>query len=277
MFQILACFHEFRTLPARRAAALAAAVLILAGAPLVAREPSGEETRSSPPFSSSVASKIMQGSPEGGLPYRLTMADDATEARASRVVVWLHPSGGPYIQKVEELAPLFLRHRLALLVITEKKSFKGWTRDDAARLFGLTLPEVSGIAGIDATKPILMGFSAGGQLALKLWAIRPADYGGFILDAAYPTETHENGDQTPLEPPAADGVTSVPLFVLVGAKDEGSALWRKTSRTWRKAGVPLTIRYVRGKGHEWLFGEQEAAALDAWLSSVPGMGGGGAP
>jgi len=252
-----------------RAPALAAAVLILAGAPLEARQPSGEE--------SPVASRIIQGSPDGGLPYRLTMAADATEARASKVVVWLHPSGGPFIRKVEELAPLFLQHRLALLVITEKESFKGWTREDAIRLFGVTLPEVSGIKGIDATRPILMGFSAGGQLALKLWHIRPADFGGFILDAAYPTETHENGDQTPLDPPAADGVTSVPLFVLVGAKDEGSVLWRKTARSWRKAGVPLTIRYVRGKRHEWLFGESEVAALDRWLADVTGRAAGSTP
>ncbi|HZE88625.1 MAG TPA: hypothetical protein VE404_03710 [Verrucomicrobiae bacterium] len=249
----------------RRAAALAAA-LILAGVPAVGRETAREP-----------ASKIIEGSPERGLPYRLTMAQDATEAKASRVVVWLHPSGGPFIRKVEELAPVFLKHRLALLVITEKESFKGWTREDALRLFGVTLPEVAGITGIDARRPLLMGFSAGGQLALKLWHIRPADFGGFILDAAYPTESHENGDQTVLDPPAADGVTSVPLFVLVGAKDDGSDLWRKTARSWRKAGVPLTIRYVRGKVHEWLFGEEEIAALDAWLSTVPGVGGGGGP
>lgn len=249
----------------RRVAALATA-LILAGVPGIARELSGEP-----------ASKIIQGSPEGGLPYRLTMAADATEANASRVVVWLHPSGGPFIKKVEELAPVFLRHRLALLVITEKQSFKGWTREDAVRLFGVTLPEVAGITGIDAKRPLLMGFSAGGQLALKLWHIRPADFGGFILDAAYPTEAQANGDQTVLEPPAADGVSSVPLFVLVGAKDDGSDLWRKTARTWRKAGVPLTIRYVRGKVHEWLFGEEEIAALDVWLSTVPGVGAGAKP
>lgn len=48
-------------------------LLLLAGVPLVAAEPS-------PPSSGSVPSKIMEGSPGGGLPYRLTMATDATEA-----------------------------------------------------------------------------------------------------------------------------------------------------------------------------------------------------
>jgi len=200
------------------------------------------------------------------------MAADATEARPSKVLLWLHPSGGPYLEKVEELASIFLKHRLALLVITRKDSFQGWTRNDALKLFGVTLPEVSGIAGIDSRRPILMGFSAGGQLALKLWHIRPADYSGVILDAAYPFETHPDGEQIPLDLPATEGVTSVPIFVLVGAKDKGAALWRKTGRTWGKAGVPLTIRYVKGLGHEWLFGDEETAALDAWLSGLPGAG-----
>jgi hypothetical protein len=58
------------------------------------------------------------------------------------------------------------------------------------------------------------------------------------------------------------------MLVLVGAKDRGAALWRKTEARWRKAGVPLTIRYVKGLGHQWLFGDEEQAALDAWLSSL---------
>jgi dienelactone hydrolase len=210
----------------------------------------------------------MEGSPEGGLPYRLTMTADATEVKLSKIVVWLHPSGGPYNEKVEELAPIFMKHRLALLVVTRKDSFQGWTRDDALKLFGVTIPEVSGIAGIDARRPILMGFSAGGQLAIKLWHIRPADYSAVILDAAYPVEAHPDGEQTSLGPPEGDGAPSVPMLVLVGAKDRGAALWRKTEARWRKAGVPLTIRYVKGLGHQWLFGDEEQAALDAWLSSL---------
>jgi len=232
-----------------------------------AQEPPGNDPAKPVPPAGGEPPRILEGSPEGGLPYRLTMAAGATDAKPSRLVIWLHPAGGPYNEKVEEMAPLFLKHGLALLVIT-RKSFDEWSYDDAVHLFGVTLPEVSGISGIDSKKPILMGFSAGGQLAIRLWHIKPANYGGIILDAAYPL-AEQDGVQTPLDLPTADGVTTVPLFVLVGAKDEVSAVWRKAEGKWRKAGVQLTIRYVKGKGHQWLFGEEETAALDGWLSALP--------
>ena len=49
-----------------------------------------------------------------------------------------------------------------------------------------SLPDAGHVAGIDPRKPILLGFSAGGQAALILWSSKPARLGGLIVDAAYP-------------------------------------------------------------------------------------------
>ena len=210
-------------------------------------------------------SRIIEGEPEGGLPYRLVMTAGATESRPDRLVIWLHPSGGSFNETVEGMAPIFLRHQFALLLIT-RKQFGGWTEPEAKQLFGRTLPEVSGVSGLDARRPILMGFSGGGQLAISLWHAKPGNYGGIILDAAFPLETRD-GKQSLMALPAAD-FKKAPLFILVGADDVVAASWRKLESTWIEAGVPLTIRYVKGRGHEWLFGDEEKAALEQWLGAV---------
>lgn len=230
----------------------------LAAGPFPGEAPAPEAKPGVPP-----STRIVEGTPKGGLPYRLTMAAGATEEHPNRLVVWLHPTGGSYNKEAEGMAPLFLKHGLAVLVVTDK-SFQGWTDAEAAQLFGRTLPEVSRIAGIDARKPILMGFSGGGQLAIALWRARPGNYGGVILDAAYPIETGD-GRQRLMDPPDGGG-RSVPLFALVGDRDEVAAAWKKVEEKWKQAGVPLTIRFVPGRGHEWLFGDEETAALDAWLA-----------
>jgi len=195
------------------------------------------------------------------------MSSGATATRPDRLVIWLHPSGGrSFNAEVEALIPVLLGHRCALMVITEK-SFQGWTDEEAARLFRNVFPEVAAIDGIDARKPILMGFSGGGQLAITLWHAHPEKFGGVILDAAYPLEVGEKG-QSLMELPAGESVTKVPLFVLVGEKDGVAATWKKVESKWKEAGVPLTVRFVAGKGHQWLFGPDETAALDGWLATA---------
>jgi hypothetical protein len=41
---------------------------------------------------------------------------------------------------------------------------------------------------------------------------------------------------------------------------------------FKGGGTPVTLTVVQGKGHEWLFGENELQALDLWLQERTRIG-----
>lgn len=241
--------------------------LLLAPAPARPRAAGTEPAGRTLPGSSEAMTTVLERHPEGGFPYRLTLSSKATAESPHRLIVWLHPSGGWSCNAhVESLIPVFLRQRFALVVITEK-DFRGWTYEDAGRLLGGVLPDVAGQPGVDAMRPVLLGFSSGGQVALEFWMTKPELYGGLVLDAAYPVEDRD-GSAVVLGPPAGEGVRQVPLLAVVGSKDPLRTVWQSAEGPWREAGVPLTVVEVPGKGHEWLFGEEESRILEEWLREI---------
>ena len=207
-----------------------------------------------------------EGAPEGGLRYRLRMSPIATAEKPNRLIIWLHPAGGSANRIVEPLSRRFTKLGFALLVPTQK-DWRAWSGADLEKLFEKTLPAVAATPGIDATRPILMGYSAGGQAALMAWHPKPEQFGGLVLDAAYPVRPKPGGfDVLPL--PSGEGVKRTPLFVLVGGQDGGSRVWKQVEPKWREAGVPLTIHTIPGKGHTWLFGPKQLDALCKWLGRI---------
>jgi hypothetical protein len=210
--------------------------------------------------------KTVEGNPDGGLRYRLRLAEKATAEKPQRLVIWLHPSGASMNNVVEALAPRLAAKGFALLVLTQKP-FAGWSEDDATQLLDKTLPDVAKMKEIDVQKPILFGYSAGGQMALELYYAEPSRWGGLVLDAAYPVQ-RENGRFVPRPLPKMEGIKRTPILVLVGDKDGGSPLWKKVAPEWREKMVPLTIRHIEGKGHTWLFGKEEVELLERWLGAV---------
>jgi len=210
--------------------------------------------------------KTVERNPEGGLRYRIRMSPGASPEKPDRLVIWLHPSGGSMNNVAERLAPRLVKGGFALMVLTQKQ-FMGWAGPEMAALLNVTLPDAHKVDGIDARRPVLMGYSAGGQAALSVWPQNAEKFGGVILDAAYPIRQTAAGLK-PLPIPPGEGVKSCPFFVLVGERDNGAPLWRATAPKWREAGIPLVLKFVPGKGHTWLFGADELAALDAWLAAV---------
>ncbi len=214
--------------------------------------------------------KMIEDFPEGGLRYRLRLGMTASKQRPHRLVVWLHPSGGSMNSVVETMSPKLAEHGYALVVFTQKQ-WMGWTGPEAQRLIDKTLPELAKVEGLDARRPILLGFSAGGQIALQLWKSSPQRFGGLVLDAAYPINMAQSrpGKMAVLGPPPDAGQT--PIYVIVGEKDQNGAgwgVWKNAAGPWLKAGVPLRIRHVPEKGHQWLFGPAETADLLAWLDDL---------
>lgn len=233
--------------------------------------------------------KTVEDFPEGGLRYRLRMSPTATKDKPNKLIVWMHPSGGSGNSAAESLAKMFLEHNYALLVFTQK-NFAGWSSVDAEKMLNATLPAVGKIEGITVEKPILIGYSAGGQMSLMLWVDNPDKFGGMVLDAAYPiTQEIEGGKikTSLLKLPKDEAIKKVPILVIVGEDDFGaggnpevakqrgikplSKLWTDIERPWLKAGVPLTVDVVAKAPHAWLLGEKrpgERAVLDKWLGEV---------
>jgi len=211
--------------------------------------------------------KTVEDFPEGGLRFRVRMSPGATKEKPMRLVVWLHPSGGAMNGLAEQMSPGFAARGFALLVPTQK-NWDGWTGEELKRLVDRTLPAAGKIEGIDARKPVLMGYSAGGEAAIALWLGGPGRFGGLLLDAAYPIVQTAPGRFEVVKLPADEAVKETPWLVLVGEKDGGAQVWRRAESEWRKAGVPVRVDYVAGKGHLWLFGGAEVAAVNAWLAEI---------
>jgi len=214
-----------------------------------------------------VGVKTVEAAPPGGLRYRLRMSTSATPERPDRLIVWLHPAGGSGNEAAEGMALRLAQRGYALMVLTQK-DWRGWSALDLERLVGKTLPQVATVPGIDAARPLLMGYSAGGQAALALWQASPERFGALILDAAYPVRPGAGGRLEPMQLPEHPAARRTPFFVLVGEKDGGAQLWQKLEPSWRAAGVPLTLHIVPGQGHAWLFGPKQVDDLMAWLEQL---------
>ena len=150
-------------------------------------------------------------------------------------------------------------------MVLTAKSFLSWSQQEIAVLANKTIPEVSRIAGIDAKLPVLMGFSAGGQVAFLIWAQDAGNLGGLIINAAEPLDASQ---RAVLPLPQEPGFKSTPIFCIVGDKDSRCQFWKKLEDPWRKGGVPLTMRYVANQGHTWLIHGEEKAELEKWLDQV---------
>jgi predicted esterase len=212
--------------------------------------------------------KTIEGDPALGFAWRLRISPEATSDSPQRLIIWLHPAGNSMNPFIERMSPYFIKEGFALMVVAAK-SWRFWTQEDIRRLVQHTLPDVVKEEGVDGEKPILLGYSAGGQAALQMWTEKPEAYGGLILDAAYPSDMQhwrKTGKHI-LQPVPGDGKNVTPLFVLVGSENPGAAMWKEAEAKW-KARVDLTVLYVEGYGHNWLLGNEQFEALKAWLKAI---------
>jgi predicted esterase len=209
----------------------------------------------------------IERAPTGGLRYRLRLGTQATADKPHRLVVWLHPSGGSMDQAVEPLAPALAAHGFALMVFTQKQ-YRGWAPAEMVAI-APSINDASTIPGLDVRRPVLLGFSAGGQTALLLWRCNPEAFGGLMTTAAYPIDP--KNPNAFLNAPPGDGARRTPILALVGGAEPngfGERAWKLAEPSWRQAGVPLTLRVVKGRGHEFLFQGDEWTHALAWLDQL---------
>jgi regulator of sirC expression with transglutaminase-like and TPR domain/pimeloyl-ACP methyl ester carboxylesterase len=202
-----------------------------------------------------------------GMPYRIRMSKDASAEHPDRLVIWFHPSGASMDNIVEALSPKLAKHHLALLVFPQK-SFLYWTPTDVDHV-NKTLEAVGKIPGVNSKQPLAVGFSAGGQMMLQLYNNKPSDFGGLVLDSAYPIAMTDATHGKLMIPPADAAVKKTPILAIVGGADQNGKLWIGAESAWKDAGVPLTLVVVPDGAHQWLFDnpERQKMLID-WLADV---------
>ena len=132
--------------------------------------------------------------------------------------------------------------------------------------FGTTPPKA------DSGTEMIAASTAGAWLGAGIvsrWPRRRTAMTPTMIDAAYPVvAVAAPGRVEVVKVPTEEAAKQVPWLVLVGEKDGGAKVWRQVEPAWRKAGVPVRVDYVAGKGHAWLFAGAELGVIDAWLSDV---------
>ncbi len=211
---------------------------------------------------------VITGRAGRGFAYRVLLGPDASAESPHRLVVWLHPSGSLANHAPARMAKTLWKHGLGLIVF-EGKSAVGWTGQDIQRI-GPTLEAAAQADRIDGRRPLLLGYSAGGQAGLVLWRRDPGAWGGLILDAAYPLDmdAYAAGKVKMLSLPDQKDFSPAPVFVLVGDKDGGARLWKEAQAQWTDRIPHFTVHYVPNGRHAWLFGKDQVRQLDAWLGKV---------
>jgi len=214
--------------------------------------------------------KTVEGNPLNGLRWRLRYPPDLDAQHPCRVVIWMHPSGGSMNAPIEPMATMLASHRLALMVFTQK-DFRSWSSEDAQAMAVSLMEAEKRAPGLEINKPILLGFSAGAQMALILWTAHPGAFGALILDAGYPLDAAALAKGKVAVQPLPDdpAIAHTPILAIVGENDAGSQVWKQCEAAWQKAGVPLTVRYVPGRKHEWLLNDPvEKEALEDWVTAL---------
>ena len=205
--------------------------------------------------------RSLERDPEGGLRYRLLLAEEEP-ARPPLLFVWLHPSGGDSNGSIESIAPQIIASGYALLIPVQK-NWQGWKSSDGQALMQQSIPDARRATRLDAAAPVLCGYSAGGQKALALWAQAPDQVSGLILDAAYPVTIGPGGKAMLMPLPESSGPSHWLTFT--GEKDRGTAFWQRAQPQLQAAGVQLEHHVIPGKGHTWLIKGKQVDHLTTWL------------
>ena len=208
--------------------------------------------------------QALEGTTAGACSWRLWTP--AVAPRPLRLAIWLHPSQASGEQLIEPLAPLLSKHGYALLVPI-KPRYLGWTSEEIQALFSSVIPDVARASGVDPQLPLVIGFSAGGQMALHLWQRAPDALGAVVLVGTIPALVSGQAE-LPVEFPPRALLEGTAVLSLVGGLERGAQQWTKAAPAWLEAGVPLTLTVVPARAHEWLFDAPARALLDAWLQAI---------
>lgn len=246
-----------------------AAVVLFAGAPA-----SADDSPATQPASASPATQPQDNLPPfeaelsvqrtgKTLAYTLYQPKPQGDRKAA-MVVWLHGQGQSGDEKVlaEYKQPL-LEAGIALL-IPHTKDPGIWEANDTGRLVD-TLKAVAKASGrIDPKRTILMGYSAGGQLAFALARALPQQVAGVVVMSALPMVN--TGGRQQLWVPDAKLKDSMRFFLIVGDQEDTRVAMRRVEAVYRARGLSVALKEMPDVGHSYAAGLQDVLA--PWMKSV---------
>ncbi len=180
--------------------------------------------------------------------YELLSPGDPKALKDAPVVLYLHPTSVPALDKAAALYWPAFRDRKCLMVMPVAKSAKMWLSGEDKFVLDV-LADVRTRYSIDAKRVILMGVSGGGQAALFLADHAPEKFRAVVAIDANPVVVR--GDKAQWFYPDRQYMKACPYFALNDLR-EGSALmyWRQVQAKVNPDGASVTVWPVAGKGEE---------------------------
>ncbi len=202
--------------------------------------------------------------PASGRSYELLFPPGKTaESAGMPVVIYLHPSGEPQLDRAKRDYWPILSARKCLMVLPLGKSRKMWLAGEDGYVLDV-LADVQARYAVDAKRVILLGVAGGGQLALFLADRLPDKFRAVIAVSTNPVVVR--GQRHEWFYPDRAAAKRCPYFV-VNHITQGSALmyWRQVQSKLAPAGASISILPVTGKVEDYLPPPKE---LGPWLDEV---------
>ena len=179
------------------------------------------------------------------------------------VVVYLHGSGDPRLDRAKREYWPILARRKCMLVLARGKSKKMWLAGEEKYVADV-LADVRTRYAVDAGRIVLLGVSGGGQLALFLADRLPEKFRAVIVVSTSPVVIR--GRRHGWFYPSRKVLKSCP-YLVVNHITQGSALmyWRQVRAKLAPGGASISILPVTGKADEYLPPPKE---LPGWLEQV---------
>ena len=207
---------------------------------------------------------IVHRLPATGRTYELLVPPAAAaEMKDLPLVVYLHPSGKPQLERAKRDYWPLLAKRKCLLALPRSKSTRMWLSGEDKYVLDV-IADVQTRYSVDAKRIILLGVSGGGQTALFLADHLPERFRALILVATSPVVIR--GQRFTWFYPNRKVLKRCPYFV-VNHITQGSSLmyWRQVQAKLNPAGASISILPVTGKVEDY---QPPPKALGPWLDEV---------
>ncbi len=184
------------------------------------------------------------------------------DGQKAALLVWLHPAGGEGNELVTGWWPEL--HELGYaLMLPKSKSTRFWELDEDKTILAY-IDHAAETHGVDAAKVVLLGYSAGGQMAFHIAVRHPGRLAGVITMSAAPVSS---ASDLSVPVPPAEYKDKLAYFMVVGEKETRlKEFARRGQLEFLADGFSAVLHVVKDAGHE--FHRTEKDNILAWLKEV---------